>query len=311
MKNIGSLRHRGQRWCDWFLFESCDPRVASLLRITYGLLMIVYIAVWMLDGALWFSDNGILSPSTAKVISGGYHSSIFFAYSSAAFVQACLVIMMLQAVLLLLGCWSRFQMTCLFLWLVSFQHRNMMILDCEDTVFRWFAFLMIFLPLDHRWSLGRWISDQQSSAVSEHTWALRLIQIQVAIIYLSSAWCKFQGDTWRDGTALFYVSRLDDYFGRFWLPDLVFDTAGLVRLMTWSVLAIELLIPIAIWWPRLRLPAMTVGILLHLGIEYTMNLFLFQWIMIVGLLSFIRLPAQHTSLGQDAPAPIRRKGNEL
>ena len=289
MSPLRSFCHSVQRWCDWFLFESCDPRVASLLRIVYGSLMVVYVSVWLLDGSIWFSDAGILSHASAAAISGGYHSLIFLVYSSPMFVQACLVVMLLQSVLLVLGCWSRFQMACVFVWLVSFQQRNPMILDCEDTVFRWFAFLMMFLPLDHCWSLGRRISGKQSLATTEHSWALRLLQIQMAIIYLSAAWCKLQGETWRDGTALFYVSRLDDYFGRFWLPELLFDTPWLVRLITWSVLAVELLIPITIWWPRLRVPAMTVGLLMHLGIEYTMNLFLFQWIMIAGLLSFIQL----------------------
>ena len=294
MRLLRSLCHAMQHWCDRFLFESCDPRVASLLRILYGTLMVVYVSVWMLDGPVWFSETGILSHASAEAISSGYHSSIFFHYSSPTFVQACLVVMLLQSILLTLGVWSRFQMACVFVWLVSFQQRNPMILDCEDTVFRWFAFLMIFLPLDHCWSLGRRISGNQSLATTEHSWALRLIQIQVAIIYSSSVFCKFQGETWRDGSALFYVSRVDDFFGRFWLPELLFDTAWLVRLITWSVLAIELLIPITIWWPRLRVPAMTAGILLHLGVEYTMNLFLFQWIMIAGLLSFICLRQTNT-----------------
>ncbi len=258
--------------------------------MVYGSLLFIYVLVWMFDGRLWFSDEGILNPSAAESIAGGYRKSVFFFFDAPLFVQICLSLMMLQCILLILGCWSRFQMACIFFWLVSFQHRNLMILDSEDIVFRVFAFLMIFIPLDHRWSLARRITGRQSDATSQQTWALRLIQIQVAVIYLSSAWCKLQGETWHDGTAMFFVSRLDDYFGRFWMPDL-FEIAWLVRFLTWGVVLVEIMIPLAVWFRFSWVYAIAVGLLLHLGIEYSMNLFLFQWIMMAGLLSFIRLPA--------------------
>ena len=39
-----------------------------------------------------------------------------------------------------------------------------------------------------------------------------MLQIQMAVIYFSAAILKFQGDAWFEGTAMYYVSRLDDYF---------------------------------------------------------------------------------------------------
>jgi hypothetical protein len=52
------------------------------------------------------------------------------------------------------------------------------------------------------------------------------------------------------------------------------------------VLLLEWLLPLALWLPRTRKAALLIGILFHLSIDYTMNLFLFHWLMIVGLLSF-------------------------
>ena len=282
---------RAARCFDWFLFESCDPRIASLLRIGYGILLIVYVLVWMLDGPLWFSDEGVLRTSTVRQLNE--HSSIFsiaLTKVTPLAVRICLAVLFGQAVLLTLGCWSRLQAGCVFIWLAAFQDRNPMIVDGEDTVFRWFAFLMIFLPLDHVWSLARRITGKLSLATCEHAWGLRLIQIQIAAIYLSSVACKLCGETWRDGTALFFVARLDDYFGRFWVPDALFETSWSVQTMTWSVLAIELLVPLTIWFPRCRMPALLSALVMHLAIEYSMNLFLFQWIMILGLMSFVKLP---------------------
>ena len=58
----------------------------------------------------------------------------------AAIVNACLLLLMLQSGMLLVGFYSRVQAASIFFWLVSFQNRNPLILDGEDTVFRIFAF---------------------------------------------------------------------------------------------------------------------------------------------------------------------------
>jgi hypothetical protein len=274
---------------DAFLFASCDPCVASLLRIGMGILLVIYVTVWMMDGSFWFSDAGVLSRQAAELLGEGDRTSLLnYLPQTPIAVHTCLAILLGQTLLLLLGCWSRLQMVCIFVWLVSFQHRNLMIVDGEDAVFRLLAFFMIFLPLDYRWSLARTVFKIPSHEGPQHAWGIRLIQIQMCVIYLSSVWCKLQGETWRAGTALFYVSRLDDYFGRTSLPEPLLDTPWLVHALTWSVLAIELVVPFSLWIPRLRVPSLIVATLLHVGIELMMNLFLFQWLMLVSLLSFVR-----------------------
>ncbi len=132
------------------------------------------------------------------------------------------------------------------------------------------------------------IDPNSLSALSSQLWPLRLFQIQITLIYASNAWNKLQGETWQNGTALFQVSRMTDYFGRGIIPDWLFDLPWLLQICTWSVLLLETLLPILLWIPSTRRYAVILGILLHLGIELTMNLFLFEWIMIVGLLSFLK-----------------------
>jgi hypothetical protein len=281
-----------QRRFDHFLFQSCDPRLAPVIRIGYAVLLIIYTLVWMRDGQLWFSDDGLLTQATAEGINSGLRWSVlFWLPPTPTVIYACLSLLLAQAVLLLLGCWSRVQVACIFVWLVSFQHRNPLICDGEDTVFRLFAFMMIFLPLDCCLSLAaRFRSRAARRATTADAWALRLIQVQMTIIYASAAWSKLHGASWRDGTALYIVSHMNDHFGRW--PGMVrwFDQLWLVQLQTWGVLTIEMLLPLALWLKPTRTMAIVVGIALHLGIEASMHLFLFQWIMIVGLLAFVRLP---------------------
>ncbi len=285
---------------DGWLFAGCHPIVCSILRIAYASLLLVYLLMLYGELEYWFTDAGVLKSATAQEIGQGvYGSLLFWLPSDLATVKLCWSVMFVQTALLWLGCLSRFQVACLFVWLVSFQHRISFIFDGQDTLLRILTVSMIFMPLDYRWSLGnrlrngwRAAADTQGQATWKlkplpSAWGLRLVQLQVTAMYLSTAWEKFRGLTWRDGTALFYVSRMDDLYGRFPLPDSWFETPWLLAAMTWGVLATEALLPFALWWKPTRWWALIAAIGLHLSIEVTMHIFLFEWLMIVSLLAFL------------------------
>jgi hypothetical protein len=111
-------------------------------------------------------------------------------------------------------------------------------------------------------------------------------------IYASAALSKFYGETWRDGTAMWYVSRMTDNYGR-WIPSTYFDIGWVSASATWGALLVEALLPIALWFRPTRPLAILAGIGLHLSIELSMNLFLFQWIMMLGLMAFV-VPSEWT-----------------
>ena len=56
---------------------------------------------------------------------------------------------------------------------------------------------------------------------------------------------------------------------------------------TWSVIAVELAVPIFIWFRETRRLCLAGLLLFHLANEWTMNLFFFHWIMLVGWISFL------------------------
>jgi hypothetical protein len=261
-----------------------------MLRMTFAALLIVYAAVWLAEGPRWFSDEGVLSIETARALQTEVRWSLFFWLpSSPWFVQVCLAVLLTNAVLLLLGIFSRFQAAMVFFWLVSFQHRNPLILDGEDTVFRLFAFFLIFLPLDGCWSLSaRWLGAQTSSCgISSGAWAIRLFQIEMCLIYWSAAWSKLSSASWQDGSALYYVYQIGDLYGRFPLPDWITTSESAIRFGSWSVILVEAAIPFLLLFRPTRKFGLLTAFSLHLAIEYAMNLFLFQWVMMAGLLSFV------------------------
>jgi hypothetical protein len=274
-------------------FAAREPELASVLRIGYGVLLLINLAVWLPDVALWFSDDGLLPIGAARAIADEDAPTLLGLVSAAWWPWVCFALLACHAVLLTVGWHTRVQAIAVLIWLTSFQDRNIAIIDGEDTLFRLFAFYLALCPAGWAFSLDARRRARRAALASGSApidapvpWGLRLFQIQMSVIYLSSAIEKSLGQDWISGTALYYVARLDDSFGKFPIPAIVFDQLWLVRLMTWGVLALEWLLPVLLWNRRTRRAALIVGVVFHLAIDYTMNLFLFHWIMILGLLSF-------------------------
>jgi len=283
-----SWRELANGWRQFF-FAPRDSRICDAIRIGYSLLLLVNVLVLWLDLDLWFTAAGLVPyPVSREIVDPDTLTLFAWLPDTPAVVRLCAVLFTVHIVLLLLGAFSRVQAICVFVWLVSFQHRNIILFDGEDTVFRMLGFFLIFTPLGRHWSLDRrWHRPKREDHAPGPAWALRLIQLQMTLIYVSTAWEKASGKDWLDGTALYYVSRLDDLFGKFPVPSSLFESLFACKVMSWSVLAIEFGLPVALWFRETRRLALVTAIFFHLATDYAMNLFLFHWIMLVGLLSFV------------------------
>ncbi len=295
------LTRLAQSW-DRFFHQPVDVRVCAAFRIGFGILALINVVGYAPFVEEWFTEAGAVPLGVSRILIDPDTITVFnWLPATGAVVWTCYGLFVLNAAALLIGFRSRFQAVAVFFWLVSFQHRNYLINDGEDTLFRLFAFLLIFLPLSEVWSVDAWIARRRgrSPHMRRPAWALRLIQIQTAVVMLCAGFEKWLGADWRDGTAMYYVSRVNDLFGRFPLPDSWFDSLPLLHAMSWSTLAFETAAPVLVWIPQIRLVVVAAAIGFHLWIDYTMNLFLFQWLMILGWLSFVRV--------EDVRRLLRRK----
>lgn len=252
-----------------FFFAARDRRLCDVLRAGYGVLLLVNLAVWARDLERWFGEDGVLPLRNARLIVDE-HAPTLLAHLP---LPVCFALLVASAILLTLGFYSRVNAVLVLVWLTSFHDRNIAIVDGEDTVFRLFAFFLALCPRR---------GDDESEP-----WALRLFQLQIAVIYLSSAIEKTTSSDWTNGSALYYVARLDDWFGKLPVPAFAFESPSLVHAMTWATLALEWILPVLLFVPRTRKWAVVVGIAFHLSIDWTMNLFLFHYLMILGLLAFL------------------------
>jgi hypothetical protein len=66
-------------------------------------------------------------------------------------------------------------------------------------------------------------------------------------------------------------------------------TATSSMMATYFTLGFELLFPFMIWIPLCRVPFLLMGILLHAGLEWSLNIQMFQWVITSFYILFIRI----------------------
>jgi predicted DCC family thiol-disulfide oxidoreductase YuxK len=128
--------------------------------------------------------------------------------------------------------------------------------------------------------------EEEETAPLVLPWAQRLAQLQISTLYLISVLNKWPGESWRNGTAVYWALSIPD-LKRFPVPLLNGDHMWLINIATYGTLAAELALAFLVWVPRLRLYVLAAGVLMHLGIEYSMNIPLFSALMIAGYVPFL------------------------
>jgi hypothetical protein len=146
------------RWDDFF-FRPVDVRFVDVFRIAYAAILFVDCAGYLPFVNMWWGEQGAIPFDVARTLIDPDTLTIFtWLPRSDTLLWVCFAIFSAQVLALLVGYKSRFQAVCVFIWLVSFQHRLHLINDGEDTVFRIFGFLLIFMPI------GRWLSVDSGRA---------------------------------------------------------------------------------------------------------------------------------------------------
>jgi hypothetical protein len=183
---------------------------------------------------------------------------------------------------------SRFSAVAVYLCLGSIQLRNGYILNSGDTLMLVSGFFLMFSPLGAAYSVDRWLRVRRGRAERSiplcAPWAQRMLQIQTAVVYFSTFYWKSMGILWMNGTAVYYALHLED-FHRFPIPPL--HSLFVIKTLTWLTLLIEFALGVLIWFKELRYPVLLAGLCLHVGIEYAMNIPLFEWMIVATYVNFL------------------------
>lgn len=277
------------RSIDNFFFKPQPVYNVAIMRIGLGLILFFNWLMLIWDLPLLYGTQGIMSFETSRLYGNQLRFSLFDYMAPTDDSVIILALINFIAILAMtVGYKTRMATFIAFLTLVSFHHRNGMVLNSADSVLRIFLFLSIFTPSGDAFSIDRWLKKRSGKAsdkpVLKSPWALRLIQIQFCVIYVATVLFKIRGDQWVDGTAVYVATRLDEFY-RFPVPML--NNMFFIKLATWGTLIVELALGTLVWFKDLRYWVLISGVIFHLGIEYVMSIPVFEWAMIVLMVSMV------------------------
>ena len=276
----------------WFAPQATSS--LAIFRIAFGALTFVWGLSLLPDFQAFFSPHGVepVHPSNQDPGFWGL-LNLTDSYTVAVVLY---VVLLAAALCVLVGYRTRVASVLLFLAILSFERRSPSIFNAGDGLIRCLALYLVFAPAGAALSVDRWRNarDRFWEFPERAPWALRLVQIQVSVVYLATVWDKLQGEPWRDGTAVSFALRLEDY-QRFAVPGDLSHSMLVSGAMTYGTLAAELMLALLIWNRAARPLVLAIGVGLHLGIGFSLRIGFFSETMLTAYLAFLT-PAFATAL---------------
>ncbi len=224
-------------------FARVDPRPAGLLRIVFGVTVLWTMVDLLPLARFLFSDEGLWLPKMARrnyagefrslwdpehgfehwydiFWAIGYRFSLFHVRADPPFVYAVYAATIASLTLMIVGVKTRL-MTVISWFLVNTIYvYSPIFYSGGDTVVRVFLFLGMLTRWGEAYSLDSWWRRRKAVLAGAPqipplrpipAWPLRLMMLQLAIIYCATGALK-SGHTWMDGTALFFALNLDHFY---------------------------------------------------------------------------------------------------
>ncbi|MGI9034387.1 MAG: HTTM domain-containing protein [Acidimicrobiales bacterium] len=275
-----------------FWFRPQSTSTLAVVRVCLALVLLAWALTLGPDLLSFFGSRGILPRQPGYATSGqrGAWSLLGFNPGNGAIIGFYFAFIV-ALLCLLVGFQTRVAAVLVFCGIVSFTRRDPYVFNSGDYLLRVMAFYLMLAPAGAALSVDRWRKARRGEVnFWEHPkrapWPLRLMQLQLSVIYLATVWAKTGGTTWRDGTATIYALRIQ-FITRLPLPHLMTRSLLMSNLLTYGTLATELALGTLVWNRRLRPWVLCLGVGFHLAIDYMLRVGFFSYGMLVLYLAFI------------------------
>lgn len=279
-------------WEGWrrFWFTPQDPLVVSLMRWPLvGMILYTHL-IWTLDfDAFFAATDSWQSRDLVERLQADQFAYSFWWSIPAGWMFAthsvCLVILAMYWV----GLATPVCRWLTLLIVISYAHRAPLAMYGLDQVNGIAAFYLALSPCGARLSVDAYLRRKFSRAEPTESVAARiatrLIQVQLAYIYLWGGLGKLQGETWWNGEAVWLTAANLDYQSNSltWL----IHVPWLYQALTIATWVWEISFVVLVWLPRLRPWVLAVGVSMHLGIGMFLGMWTFGLAMIFLYLSFL------------------------
>jgi hypothetical protein len=282
LKDDPSVRPR------WQALWSLDLRSLALLRILYGWIVLLDLAVRLPDLQAHYTDIGVAPRAAVLQLEPHIaYWSFYFLNGSTFWALLLFTLTAVSALCMMVGYKTRPSSVLCYALVISLQTRNPMVVDAGDMYLRCIFFWCLFLPWGARWSVDANRSALKPGSPETHFSAAALAyRMQLSLIYWVAVLLK-SGVEWRqEGSAVYYALSLEHIATP--LAPVLLAQPGVMSFLTFSTLWFEALGPILFWMPG---HWRTLGVLgfvcMHLGFAAFLHLGVFGWIAVCSSVALL------------------------
>jgi len=273
---------------------SFDLRSLALFRIGLALLILGDLIHRSFDLRAFYTDFGVL-PRWVLMQSSDVSLSLHALGGSMAFQVALFLIAAAFAFMLLVGYRTRLATVLSWVFLISLQDRNFLILQGGDDMMRMLLFWGMFLPLGARCSVDSALANSTDSAKTDdpHHRSMGSIAlgIQIILIYWVSAFFKIGQPVWlQDGAGIFYALHVDYLATQtgHWFREAF--SPGTLSILSYATLFAEFFVVIPLICTRLRshwrMLAIGAIVAMHVMFSMVLEVGIFPFVVFTALLAF-------------------------
>lgn len=257
---------------------SVDVRALALMRMAFGVLVIVDAFARMGDARAFYSDEGFL-PRSEVTTSSFWGFRIYWLSGAPAWTTALLAATALVALLFAIGWQTRITNALTWLLFGGLHARNELVLQGGDALLLHMLLWSLMLPLGARWSVDAWRTREPSPDRVTGAACVGLY-VQMFLVYFVTGTLKANHAHWWLGQGVEHALSADHFvtgFGRWLRPH-----TTLLAVLTWTTLALEIVGPFLLLLSparsRMRLFLVATFVLFHVGIALTLQLGLFSFV---------------------------------
>jgi len=280
----------------WFQNATTTP--LEITRIGIGGALLVHYSFATAYLFEFWSDAGFMPLSIALRLKDAWAQSIFYYLTAPWQLVAFHVLFLLCCAAFMLGWRTSWVKWILPIGKLSYDYRNPVLDYGVDMVVSSLLLILCLAPVGRAISLDRVRAVRAAKRVSlaatlppyRSPWAgacIRLMQIQMAVIFFYTGVSKIKWEEWRNGDAIWMAFSTTDYYNNFYLYVLAHQY-WIGVLATYLTIFIELAYPFLIWQRATRPYMLAAAIYLHLQFALFLALIHFSFVMIMGHMSFLR-----------------------
>lgn len=224
--------------------------------------------------------------------------TLFDISSSSLWVDFLFIGGIIVAICYLIGYQTRIMGILLAILMFSIYFRNPEITHGGDNILRILLIYLIFARVNAHFSIDAYREKQLKDKPKKslyaffkenpswlavravfHNFAWFACILQVAFLYFSSGTYKIMGQMWQEGTALYYASRVQDFYNPYF-TEWLWKFEPVIILLSYFTVLFQVSFPFMLLNRYTKYIAILSACSLHAGIAFLMGLADFSWIMI-------------------------------